>query len=43
MIMLDELRNILTLLEVRIYDLEKENKKLKSKIKKLHKETIIKL
>ena len=38
--LLEEIRNILISLEVHIINIEKENKKLKSKIKKLHQETI---
>ena len=38
--LLEEIRNTLISLEVHILELERENKKLKSKIKKLHQETI---
>jgi len=38
--LLQEIRDILVSLEVHIVELERENKKLKSKIKKLHNETI---
>tara|TARA_R110001599_G_scaffold300203_1_gene505258 strand:+ start:162 stop:296 length:135 start_codon:yes stop_codon:yes gene_type:complete len=39
--LLEDIKTILLSLEVHIIELEKENRKLKSKIKKLHKETIL--
>jgi len=37
--LLQEIRDILLSLEVHIVELEKQNRKLKTKIKKLHQET----